>query len=61
MIREILPNCGSQTLEVVLTTYRMWHCWDCGLEFSMKTRERPKICPRCLVVYEDAKCVEDAF
>lgn len=56
MIREILPNCGGQVREVVLTMYRMWHCFDCGLEFSMKTREKPKLCPRCEKKFGDESC-----
>lgn len=52
MIREISPNVGSGGSDLnggerVLTMYRMWTCFDCGLEFSMKTREQPKLCPRC--------------
>jgi hypothetical protein len=53
MIREILPNCGGQALEQALTTYRMWHCYDCGLEFSMKTLETAVACPRCLLKFEE--------
>lgn len=49
MIREILPNTGGNLSggERCLTMYRMWHCYECGLEFSMKTREEPRNCPRC--------------
>lgn len=49
MIREILPNTGGNLSggERCLTMYRMWHCYECGLQFSMKTREEPKCCPRC--------------
>jgi rubrerythrin len=49
MIREKIPIVGGQNGggERVLTMYRMWHCFDCGLQFSMLTREEPQICPRC--------------
>jgi predicted Zn-ribbon and HTH transcriptional regulator len=52
MIREIIPDCGGQVHEVAMSMYRMWHCFTCGLEFSMKTRERPKRCPRCEVFFD---------
>lgn len=45
MIREIVANVPE---ERVVTLYRFWHCFDCGLRFSMLTQERPKLCPRCL-------------
>lgn len=44
MIREriaIVPE------ERALPTYRFWHCFDCGLHFSMLTLELPTVCPRC--------------
>lgn len=53
MIREILTQCGGQVLEQARTMFRMWHCWECGLEFSMKCMERPTLCPRCLVPYDE--------
>lgn len=52
VIREILPYCGGQVLEHAVSMYRMWHCFDCGLEFTMKTRETPRLCPRCTKEYE---------
>lgn len=52
MIREMLPNCGGQSSERAVSMYRMWTCFDCGLEFSMKTRERPALCPRCGVFFD---------
>jgi rubrerythrin len=52
MIREIIPDCGGQSSERAVTLYRMWQCWDCGLQFSMKTREPPTVCPRCCHSYE---------
>jgi predicted Zn-ribbon and HTH transcriptional regulator len=55
MIREILPECGGQAQEIIITTYRMWHCFDCGLRFSMLTRERPALCPRCKTGFEVPK------
>lgn len=51
MIREILPDCGGQVHEVARSMYKMWHCYDCGLEFSMKTMERPVLCPRCMITF----------
>ena len=47
MIRETLPDCGGQSSERAVSMYRMWHCFDCGLQFSMKTLEWPSLCPRC--------------
>ena len=52
VIRETLPDCGGQSSERAVTMYRMWACFDCGLEFTMKTRERPEVCPRCLRLYD---------
>jgi hypothetical protein len=52
MIREIIPDCGGQTSERSVTMYRMWHCFDCGLQFSMKTRQQPRLCPICRILYD---------
>ncbi len=44
MIREriaIVPEERAQPM------YRLWHCFDCGLQFSMLTLELPRLCPRC--------------
>ena len=44
MIREriaVVPEERAQSM------YRLWHCFDCGLEFSMLTMELPLCCPRC--------------
>ena len=38
MIRELIPIVNE---ERALTMYRLWHCYNCGLDFSMKTRELP--------------------
>ena len=55
MMREILPDTGGNLTggERSLSMYRMWHCFDCGLEFSMKTRQLPKLCPRCLLKFDE--------
>lgn len=39
--------------ERAISTYRLWRCFDCGLEFSMKTLECPKLCPRCQHAIDD--------
>lgn len=52
MIREILPYCGGQSSERAVGMYRTWHCFDCGLEFSLKSRQPPALCPNCKVVYD---------
>lgn len=60
MIRETVPRAGDAVLtggERVLTAFRMWCCYDCGLEFSMKTLERPICCPRCLKKYDEVPTV----
>lgn len=44
MIRERIVNVPE---ERALTLYRFWHCFDCGLQFSMLTLELPAACPRC--------------
>lgn len=51
MIREIIPDCGGQSSERAVTMYRMWHCFDCGLEFTLKSRTRPALCPGCKQLY----------
>lgn len=61
MIREILPDCGGQESERSVSMYKMWHCFDCGLEFSMKTREKPKCCPRCKVIFEDEQTANEGL
>jgi rubrerythrin len=61
MIREILPDVGGQTSERAISMYRMWHCFDCGLDFTMKTRERPVLCPICVVRFDDEHCKWDAL
>lgn len=45
MIRE---RVALVSFEQAATFYRLWTCRDCGLDFSMKTMELPKVCPRCL-------------
>lgn len=52
MIRETLPDCGGQASERAVATYRMWHCFDCGLRFSMCSRTPPMMCPGCGRTYE---------
>jgi hypothetical protein len=49
MIREriaVVPEERAQPM------YRLWHCFDCGLEFSMMTLELPRICPRCVKPFD---------
>jgi predicted Zn-ribbon and HTH transcriptional regulator len=53
MIREILPNCGGQELEQARSMFKMWHCMDCGLEFSCKMLSLPSICPRCRLGFDE--------
>lgn len=48
MIRERIVNVPE---ERVVTLYRLWHCFDCGLQFSMLTQELPSVCPRCQRAY----------
>lgn len=61
MIREILPNCGGQAVERAVTQYRMWHCFDCGLEFSMKALTLPAVCPRCLLAYSSTPVASELY
>lgn len=61
MIRECLPDCGGQQSERSVSMYRMWHCFDCGLEFTMKTRQWPQLCPRCKVQASDDSCKQDSI
>lgn len=52
MIRERIANVPE---ERSVTLYRFWHCIDCGLQFSMLTRELPKLCPRCCKGFNEFK------
>jgi rubrerythrin len=48
LIRERVANVPE---ERALTLYRLWHCVDCGLQFSMLSRELPTLCPRCVAPF----------
>lgn len=56
MIREKIPIVPE---ERAISMYRMWHCFDCGLEFSMKTQQAPLLCPRCVVKFDSNEVSEE--
>jgi len=55
MIREYIPIVGGPEGggERAMSMYRAWHCFDCGLDFSMKTLEQASCCPRCYVKFDE--------
>lgn len=53
MIRELATTPTQMDGgERCVTAWKLWYCYRCGLQFSMRTHERPSLCPRCKTEYE---------